>query len=78
MVAAVREVAALSDLNRLRRHERTCEGKRRYDTRGAAFYALKQMVAAKGAVLGQMETYKCRACGMWHFGHKMRKGRPIR
>jgi hypothetical protein len=45
-----------NDLNRLRRHERTCEGKRRYDTRSAAFYALKQMVVATGAVLNQMET----------------------
>lgn len=66
----------MADRARRRRHEQSCAGKRGYPTRTEAFAALIAMVRDRGAVLADHQCYRCTACSTWHFGHKMRKGRP--
>lgn len=55
---------------KLRRHTRTCTGKRRFANRDAALTALLALGRNRGAVTSQLSAYRCLACRTWHFGHR--------
>lgn len=55
-----------------RTRARSCDGKRRHDTKAAAedqLWALRRAGTARGS----MGAYRCRHCDSWHVGHKPRK-----
>lgn len=54
-----------------RRHKRTCESKRRFADREAALAAMRSLGWKRGAVIGQLQAYRCLACKLWHFGHRL-------
>lgn len=60
---------------RRKRDEKTCEPKRKYASRGEATDGALAVAHKRGAVFEQLRVYRCLACGSWHFGHIMRKGR---
>jgi hypothetical protein len=63
-----------------RTRARTCAGKIRHTTKGAALAQLRDM-AGRGLVVNNMEPYRCPYCSkprqpaVWHVGHR-RRGKP--
>lgn len=53
---------------------RSCTGKRRHPTKGAAQAALRTYIE-QGASPGSMHVYRCRHCGGYHVGHLGRRAR---
>jgi hypothetical protein len=60
-----------------RTKQRTCEGKRRHESRAAALGHLASL-RRQGAFVALMEPYRCPFCtpaggsGVWHVGHRKR------
>lgn len=52
----------------------SCARKQRHPDRKTAVTAVMSLARKRGAVPGQLQVYKCVACGFWHFGHR-RRGR---
>ncbi len=49
---------------------RSCEGKRRNDTKDQALHQIATLVANRGARASSYRAYQCRWCGCWHVGHR--------
>ena len=48
---------------------RSCDGKKRYDSKTAAEKAMRGLYARKLAIT-RMVVYPCKYCGGFHVGHK--------
>jgi len=48
--------------------KKSCDGKRRHDSRSEAIDHKMQMVKGGGSV-GELWVYQCQFCGKWHVGH---------
>lgn len=51
---------------------KSCEGKRRYESRQEARWWLSRYTAERGYA-GHMNVYRCQFCGGWHMGHAKRR-----
>jgi len=53
---------------------RSCDGKKRYESKAAANAQIDSMYKAKMAIT-RMVPYECKYCGGWHVGHSRFRGK---
>lgn len=54
---------------------RSCDGKKRHDTREGAKIQFWRLVNTTGTARNRICVYPCGHCGGWHIGHKQKPRR---
>lgn len=54
--------------------KRSCEGKQRYDRKGADLAAR----SLRRRLFGSYNSYRCKHCGWWHVGHAPGRRKRVR